>query len=94
MGWETIIPTSTINIRPTMMLREETHKPRYPRAKTHAQTRTEAPHPLATPKRRSERKGSNKIAGKFFGSGIGTPPLSRAVRRRRNRFLGGTGLYI
>jgi hypothetical protein len=35
MGWETIIPNSTINIRPTMMLTEDIRKPRYPRTKTH-----------------------------------------------------------
>jgi hypothetical protein len=63
MDWETIIPTSTINIRSTMKLIEETRKPRYPRTKAHTQTRTKAPLPFAMPERRSERKGSGWIAG-------------------------------
>jgi hypothetical protein len=66
MGWEAIIANSTVNIRPTMTMTRDTQKPRYPRTKTHAQTRTEAPLPLTTPGRLSERKGSSRIAGKFF----------------------------
>jgi hypothetical protein len=70
MGWETIIPTSTINIRSTMILTEKTRIPRYSWTKTHAQTRTEAPLPLTTPEWRSERKGSTGSPASFSGTAV------------------------
>jgi hypothetical protein len=70
MGWETIIPISTINIRSTMMLIEETQEPRYPRTKTHTNKNQGSP-PSHDARTMIGEEGEQQITGDHF---TGTAP--------------------
>jgi hypothetical protein len=64
MGWETIIPNNTINMRSTIMLIEDTKKSRTLGLR-HTRTRTGAPLPLTTSERPGE-EGEQRIASVVF----------------------------